>query len=76
MTITLPKVTAGTLGQLLHFFELATAFAGELMGINAFDQPGVEEGKNATYALFGRPGYENKKKELDARPQKDLRFIV
>ncbi|MCL2422237.1 MAG: glucose-6-phosphate isomerase, partial [Defluviitaleaceae bacterium] len=57
MTITLPKVTAKTLGFLLHFFEIATAFAGELMEIDAFDQPGVEEGKNATYALFGRPGY-------------------
>jgi len=76
MTITLPKVTANTLGQLLHFFELATAFAGELMGINAFDQPGVEEGKNATYALFGRPGYEDKKKELDARPKKDSKYMV
>ena len=76
MTITLPKVTPQTLGFLLHFFEIATAFAGELMGINAFDQPGVEEGKNATYALFGRPGYEEKKKELDARPKRDARYMI
>jgi len=76
MTITLPKVTPQTLGFLLHFFEIATAFAGELMEINAFDQPGVEEGKNATYALFGRPGYEDKKKELDAWPKRDARYIV
>ncbi|MCL2420567.1 MAG: glucose-6-phosphate isomerase, partial [Defluviitaleaceae bacterium] len=59
-----------------HFFEIATAFAGELMEIDAFDQPGVEEGKNATYALFGRPGYEDKKKELDARPQRDAQYII
>ena len=76
MTITLPKVTEKNLGFLLHFFEIATAFAGELMEINAFDQPGVEEGKNATYALFGRPGYEDKKKELDARPKRDERYII
>jgi len=76
MTITLPKVTPKTLGFLLHFFEIATAFAGELMEIDAFDQPGVEEGKNATYALFGRPGYEEKKKELDARPKRDERYII
>jgi len=76
MTITLPKVTPQTLGFLLHFFEIATAFAGELMEIDAFDQPGVEEGKNATYALFGRPGYEDKKKELDNRPKKDAKYIV
>jgi len=76
MTITLPKVTANTIGQLLHFFEIATAFAGELLNIDAFDQPGVEEGKNATYALFGRPGYEEKKSELDAAPGKDDNYII
>jgi len=76
MTITLPKVNAVTIGQILHFFELATAFAGELLEINAFDQPGVEEGKNATYAMFGRPGYEEKKEELDARPAKEDKYIV
>jgi len=76
MTITIPKVTPQTVGQLLYFFEVATAFAGELLNINAFDQPGVEEGKNATYALFGRPGYEAKKAELDAAPAKDVKFII
>ncbi len=76
MTITLPSVNENTLGQLLYFFEVATAFAGELLNINAFDQPGVEEGKNATYALFGRPGYEEKKKELDAAPEKDDKYII
>ena len=76
MTITLPEVNAFTLGQLMYLFEIATAFAGELLNINAFDQPGVEGGKNATYAMFGRPGYEEKKAELDARPAMDPRFII
>ncbi|MCL1786633.1 MAG: glucose-6-phosphate isomerase [Defluviitaleaceae bacterium] len=76
MTITLPKVNAHTLGQLLYFFEVATAYAGELLNIDAFDQPGVEEGKNATYAMFGRPGYEAKKTELDAAPTKDKKYII
>jgi len=76
MTLTLPRVTAQTLGQLLYFFEVATAYAGELLNIDAFDQPGVEEGKNATYAMFGRPGYEDKKAELDAAPIKDKKFII
>ena len=74
MTITLPRVNEFTLGQLLYFFEVATAFAGELLHINTFDQPGVEEGKNATYAMFGRPGYEEKKRELDARPAKKAAY--
>lgn len=75
-TITLPEVNAFTIGQLLYFMEVETAFAGELLGINTFDQPGVEEGKNATYALLGRPGYEEKKAELDARPKKKEEYIL
>ncbi len=76
MTITLPEVNENTLGQLLYLFEVATAFTGELLNINAFDQPGVEEGKNATYAYFGRPGYEEKKKELDSMPEKKQQYII
>ena len=76
MTITLPEVNEFTLGQLLYMFEVATGFAGELLNINAFDQPGVEEGKNATYAMFGRPGYEEKKAELDAKPEKSDKYMI
>lgn len=76
LTITLEEVNEYSLGQLLYLFEVATAYAGELLNIDAFDQPGVEEGKNATYAMFGRPGYEDKKAELDNRPQKDSKFII
>jgi len=76
MTITLPEVNEFTIGQILYFFEIATSFAGELLNINAFDQPGVEEGKDATYAMFGRPGYEEKEKELKAAPKKDSGFII
>lgn len=76
MTLTVPEVNAFTMGELMYLFEVATAFTGELMDINAFDQPGVENGKNATYAMFGRPGYEEKKQELDSRPQPEARFII
>lgn len=57
MTITLPVINEYTMGQLFYMLEVATAFAGELMGVDPFDQPGVEEGKNAVYRYFGRPGY-------------------
>lgn len=67
-SIILPEVNAFTIGQLLYLLEVQTAFAGELLNINAFDQPGVEEGKNATYALLGKPGFDEKKRELDAMP--------
>lgn len=75
-TITLPEVNAFTIGELICLFELQTAFAGELLGLNAFDQPGVEEGKKATYALLGKPGFEAKKAELDARPARDTRYQI
>ena len=75
-TIRIPEVNAFTVGQLLYLMEVETAVAGELLHINTYDQPGVEEGKNATYALMGRPGYEEKKKELDARPQKKEQYIL
>ena len=74
--ITLPEVNAYTLGQLMYFFEMQTAYAGELLDIDAFNQPGVEEGKNAAYALLGRKGYENKAAELNARPEADPRYVL
>lgn len=75
-TILLPEVNAFTVGQLLFLFEMATAFAGELLNINAFDQPGVEEGKKATYALLGKQGYDEKRAELAAIPEKNEKFII
>lgn len=76
MTLTIPEVNAFTVGQILYMFEVATGFAGELLNIDAFNQPGVEEGKNATYAMFGRPGYEEKKAELEGQPTKNKQFII
>ncbi|HQQ41129.1 MAG TPA: glucose-6-phosphate isomerase [Clostridia bacterium] len=75
-TILLPEVNAFTVGQLLFLFELATAFAGELLNINAFDQPGVEEGKKATYALLGKASYDEKREELAAIAEKNERYII
>ena len=76
LTIALSEVDAFSVGALLHFFEMATAFAGEMLAINAFDQPGVEEGKVATFALMGKAGFEAKKAELDKRPAKDAALIM
>ena len=75
-TITLPEVNAFTVGELLYLFEVMTVFAGELLDINAFDQPGVEEGKNATYALLGKPGYDEKRAELQAQPEPQAEYTV
>ncbi|MGA1790935.1 MAG: glucose-6-phosphate isomerase [bacterium] len=76
-TITLSRISPYTLGQLFYFFEMETAFAGFLYGINPFDQPGVELGKKATYDMMGRPGFEGKKEEVKQMiNQRDPRFII
>lgn len=59
VTITLQKVDPYNVAQLLYMLEVQTAIAGELYGINTFNQPGVEQAKNYTYALMGRAGYED-----------------
>ena len=64
MTINMPAVDAPSLGQFFMLLEAATAVAGELYDINAFDQPGVELGKEATYALMGRVGFEDMAAEI------------
>lgn len=74
-TITLPEVNAFTIGELLYMFEMETAYCGAMLNIDTFNQPGVEGGKNATYALFGRKGYENTKKEMDEAPKKNPDYI-
>lgn len=63
--IILPTLDAYNVGQLLLLLEWETAYMGELLNINAFDQPGVEEGKNGTYALMGRKGYEARKHDIE-----------
>ena len=75
-TIRIPALNAFTLGQLLFLFELQTAYAGAMLNVNTFNQPGVEEGKKATFALLGKAGYTEKKKELDSLPPKDPECII
>ncbi len=74
--IILPMVNAHTLGQLLMFFMLETAYMGALLNIDAFNQPGVEEGKNAAYALLGRPGYQEKARALAQAAAKKEQYII
>lgn len=75
-TIYLPEVNARALGQLLYFFMLETAYCGAMLGIDTFNQPGVEEGKKATFALFDRKGFEAKKAELQSAKKKSDKFII
>ena len=60
---------AENFGHLVYFFELACAVSGYMLGVNPFDQPGVEAYKKNMYALLGKPGYEEQKAELEKRMQ-------
>ena len=67
LVVTAPARDAQSVGWLIYFFEYACGLSGYLLEINPFDQPGVEAYKNNMYALLGKPGYEDRKAELEAR---------
>ena len=55
--IDMEKLDAATIGNLIYFFELACAVSGKILGVNPFNQPGVEEYKKNMFRLLGKPGY-------------------
>ena len=61
------KKYAFTLGELIYFYEYACGLSGYLLGVNPFDQPGVEAYKKNMFALLGKPGYEEMGAELRAK---------
>ena len=65
--ISIDKPDEENLGELIYFFEKACAISGYMLGVNPFDQPGVESYKKNMFALLGKPGYEAQKAELEAR---------
>lgn len=76
MTLTLDRVDAHHVGALIMFLELATAYAGALYGIDAFNQPGVELGKQFTYAILGRPGFDAARAAWESLPKSDSKRVV
>ncbi len=67
LVITLPAIDERTLGQLIYFFEKACGISGYMLGVNPFNQPGVEAYKKNMFALLGKPGYEAQTAALEAR---------
>lgn len=66
LTIRFPEVTPHTVGQFMMLWQVATAYAGLMLGVDAYDQPAVELGKKATFALMGKPGFEDLRGRLEA----------
>lgn len=67
MIINIPKLNEYYLGMLIYFFEKACGISGYILGVNPFNQPGVEAYKKNMFALLGKPGYEKEKEELEKR---------
>ena len=67
MVLNVPEISPYYFGYMVYFFEKACAISGYLLGVNPFDQPGVEAYKKNMFALLGKPGFEDLKAELEAK---------
>ncbi|MBQ8598902.1 MAG: glucose-6-phosphate isomerase [Oscillospiraceae bacterium] len=67
LILEVPEINEYELGQMIYFFEKACAVSGYMLGVNPFDQPGVESYKRNMFALLGKPGYENEKAALEEK---------
>ena len=67
VVLSIPEANEFELGWLIYFFEKACAISGYTLGVNPFNQPGVEAYKKNMFALLGKPGYEEQKAALEAR---------
>jgi glucose-6-phosphate isomerase len=74
-TIHFPKIDAYHVGQFIALWEITTSYAGLLLNIDAYDQPAVELGKQATFGLMGKKGFENFKSQVDSTLGASTRVI-
>jgi glucose-6-phosphate isomerase len=76
LSVIFEAVNAYTVGQFIYMFEVTASIAGGLFGVNPYDQPAVELGKEATFALMGRAGYEEMAQEIEPLTEIDEDFLV
>jgi glucose-6-phosphate isomerase len=76
MTLELPAVDARSLGELFMLLQIATVYAGGLYGVDPLDQPGVELGKQLTYGIMGREGFDAQRREWESREPKRDDWVV
>jgi glucose-6-phosphate isomerase len=67
IVLEVPQIDENEFGYMAYFFEKACAISGYVLGVNPFDQPGVESYKKNMFALLGKSGYEAQKAQLEAR---------
>jgi glucose-6-phosphate isomerase len=76
MALEVPAVDARSLGGLLMLLQVATVYAGHFYDVDPLDQPGVELGKELTYGIMGREGFDARRQAWERRPEKDERWVV
>jgi glucose-6-phosphate isomerase len=75
-TVVFPQISAQTVGQFIYLYEVATSYMGGLLEINTYDQPAVQLGKDATYALMGKTGYEELAKKIQVVAKRDKKYLI
>ena len=70
LIVHIPELSAYYFGEMVYFFEKACGISGYLLGVNPFNQPGVEAYKKNMFALLGKPGYEDAREALEKRLEK------
>jgi glucose-6-phosphate isomerase len=76
MTVVFPTISPETVGQFLYLYETAVAYMGGLLEINTYDQPAVQLGKDATYALMGKKGFEELAKKILPVAKRDKKYVL
>jgi glucose-6-phosphate isomerase len=76
ITVQFPTVSPETVGQFLYLYECAVSYMGGLLEINTYDQPAVQLGKDATYALMGKAGFADLAKKIQPVAKKDKKFVI
>ena len=64
------------MGQFIYLYEVATSYMGGLLEINPYDQPAVQLGKDATYALMGKDGYADLARKIQQVAKRDTKFVI
>ena len=76
MTVLFPQISPQAVGQFLYLYEVAVSYMGGLLDINTYDQPAVELGKQATYALMGQAKYADLAKKIQPTVKRDSKYLV
>ncbi len=75
-TVLFPRISAETVGQFIYLYEVATSYMGGLLEINTYDQPAVQLGKDATYALMGKDGFAELAKKIQPVAKRDKKYLL